>query len=64
MHAYGHIHDITSYDYIYRDLGFKAVNVGVDVSGNIVNTKPFTPVNIEDAWLQANLIAKGNTDEA
>lgn len=64
MHAYGHIHDITNYDYIYRELGFKAVNVGVDVSGNIVNTDPFTPVNIENAWLQANLIAKGNTDEA
>ena len=64
MHAYGHIHNTANYDPIYRDLGFKAVHIGVDNSGNIINSKPFTPVNIENAWLQANIIAKGNTDEA
>lgn len=64
MHAYGHIHDIVSYDYIYKNLGFKAVHIGVDTSGNVINSNPFTPINVENAWLQANIIGKGNTDEA
>lgn len=64
MHVYGHIHDIVDYDPIYRSLGFKAINVGVDVSGKVINSKPFTPIDVENAWLQANIVAKGNTDEA
>lgn len=64
MHAYGHIHDIVNYDDIYRKLGFKAIHIGVDTSANVINTEAYTPIDIEDAWLQANIIAKGNTDEA
>ena len=42
------IHNITSYDKIYQDLGYKAVHIGVDTSSEFPNTLPFSPINIED----------------
>lgn len=54
IHLYGHIHDINNYDKIYKNLGFKAVHVGIDTSSSIINTAAFSPINIEDLWEHVN----------
>lgn len=46
-HLYGHIHNINNYDDIYKQLNFKAMNVGVDVNN-------FKPVSIEETWKFVN----------
>ena len=56
VHCYGHIHDIVSYDDIYKKLGFKAIHIGVDTSDRIINTKSYTPINVNDIWKQVNLM--------
>ena len=55
-HFYGHIHNMNDYDDIYKDLGFRAAHVGLDVSDKYPNTKAFTPINFEDllTWFDKN----------
>lgn len=55
-HFYGHIHGINDYDEIYKKLGFRAANVGLDVSDKYPNTKKYTPINFEDllTWFNEN----------
>ena len=57
---YGHVHDINDYFPIYKQLGFPCINVGVDVSVKIQNTKPFTPINAEDIIEYCNKEFKEN----
>lgn len=56
VHCYGHIHDIVSYDDVYKKLSFKAIHIGVDTSERIINTKSYTPINVNDIWKQVNLM--------
>ena len=46
---YGHIHDIVSYDDIYKKLGFRAIHVGVD-------TNNFMPISLDEAWNKSNIL--------
>lgn len=56
IHCYGHIHDTKNYDDIYKKLGFKALNIGVDVSSSFPDTKPYSPISIESVLKQIKLI--------
>lgn len=49
LHLYGHIHDIVSYDDIYKKLGFRAIHVGVD-------TNNFMPISLDEAWNKSNIL--------
>lgn len=51
IHMYGHIHNMNNYDEIYKQLGFRGVHVGLDVSDKYPNTKPYTPINFENILL-------------
>lgn len=55
-HFYGHIHNMNDYDEIYKNLGFRAAHIGLDVSDKYPNTKAFTPINFEDllTWFDEN----------
>ena len=48
IHMYGHIHNMNNYDEIYKQLGFRGVHVGLDVSDKYPNTKPYTPIKFDD----------------
>lgn len=48
LHLYGHVHDMTDYRPLYKQLGFKALHVGVDTSDLYPQTKKYTPINITD----------------
>ena len=56
FHLYGHIHNLNNYDEIYKKLGFKAAHVGIDTSDKYPNTKPFTPIKLENllTWFEEN----------
>ena len=58
IHCYGHIHNANNYDHIYKELGFPAVHIGVDTSDTFPNTKPYTPINIEDVYTKAMTFIK------
>jgi len=58
IHCYGHIHNANNYDHIYKQLGFPAVHIGVDTSSTFPNTKPYTPINIEDVYTKAMTFIK------
>ena len=58
IHCYGHIHNANNYDHIYKELGFPAVHIGVDSSSTFPNTKPYTPINIEDVYTKAMTFIK------
>ena len=63
IHAYGHIHNANNYDDIYKKLNFPAVHIGVDTSDTFPNTKPYTPINIEDVYAKAiTFIKEKNND--
>lgn len=65
MHAYGHIHNANNYDEIYKQLGFPAVHVGVDTSDVFPNTKPYTPIRLEDVYERAKtFIIPGKKDSS
>ena len=53
IHCYGHIHNANNYDDIYKHLGFPAVHIGVDTSDVFPNTKPYTPIRLEDVYERA-----------
>lgn len=53
IHCYGHIHNANNYDDIYKRLGFPAVHIGVDTSDVFPNTKPYTPIRLEDVYERA-----------
>lgn len=53
IHCYGHIHNANNYDDIYKQLGFPAVHIGVDTSDVFPNTKPYTPIRLEDVYERA-----------
>ena len=54
IQLYGHIHNTTNYDEIYKKLGFRAAHVGLDTANKYPNTKPYTPIKFEDilAWFE------------
>jgi len=58
IHCYGHIHNANDYDAIYKELGFPAVHIGVDTSDKFPNTKPYTPINVEDVYTRAMTFIK------
>lgn len=58
MHCYGHIHNANDYDAIYKELGFPAVHIGVDTSDRFPNTKPYTPIRLEDVYERAKTFLK------
>lgn len=60
MHAYGHIHNANNYDAIYKELGFPAVHIGVDTSDEFPNTKPYTPIRLEDVYERAKTFLNPN----
>ena len=51
IHMYGHIHNMNNYDSIYKQLGFRAVHVGLDTSDKYPNTKPYTPIEFDNILL-------------
>lgn len=62
IHCYGHIHNANNYDNIFKELGFPAVHIGVDTSDVFPNTKPYTPIRLEDVYKRAKTFLKNKKE--